>query len=202
MTNYDIVFSRYGDMYRDILNEIYPAKNSTGFSERNLSVNFSKAFEKIACESGQKAISWFEFQFGKRNNLHVDAIMINWTTSEMLIVESKRFSNPNKKLQEIGRDIDRIYSLIEELKECNSNNTNVRINLSSIKHFYGVVLADVWTVTDFKKEILDSFDKECFLTRFKDYLLYCHEIKAAKYNHYSLNDIIGNYHLVSFWWEM
>ena len=62
MTNYDIVFLRYGDMYREILNEIYPAKNRTGFSERNLSVNFSKAFEKIACESGQKAISWFEFQ--------------------------------------------------------------------------------------------------------------------------------------------
>jgi hypothetical protein len=202
MTNYDTVFSNYGDLYREILSCIYPAKNSTGFSERNLSVNFSKAFEKTACESGQKAISWFEFQFGERNNLHADAIIINWTTSEMLIVESKRFSNPNKKMQEIGRDIDRIYNLIEELKECNSNNTNVRINISSIKHFYGVILADVWTETEYKEEILDSFDKECFLTSFKDSLSYHHDIKQVKYNHYSLNDIVGNYHLVSLWWEL
>ena len=110
--------------------------------------------------------------------------------------------NPNKKLQEIGRDIDRIYSLIEELKECNSNNANVRINLSSIKHLYGVILADVWTETDYKEEILDSFDKECFWEKYRDSLPCHHEIKDVKYNHYSLSDIVRNYHLVSFWWEL
>ena len=67
------VFSEFRQNYIDILNVLYPSKNSTGFTERNLSVNFAKAYEQIV----PTAHTWYEFQFGTKNNLHFDAIIVD-----------------------------------------------------------------------------------------------------------------------------
>lgn len=48
MDNINDVFGEYQGIYKKILGSFYPAKNSTGFQERNLSVNLSKAYEKVA----------------------------------------------------------------------------------------------------------------------------------------------------------
>ena len=42
------VFNNYINIYKHILttNKFYPSVGSTGFQERNLTVNFSKAYEK------------------------------------------------------------------------------------------------------------------------------------------------------------
>ena len=91
----DKVFELYKENYEKIFDVFYPAKNSTGFTERNLSVNFCKAYETVFPES----ISWFEFQFGENNNLHYDALIINPKLKVILLIESKRFSNPSKNLK-------------------------------------------------------------------------------------------------------
>ena len=52
------VFENYRYNYQRIFSILYPSKNSTGFTERNLSVNFANAYEQI----NPSAITWFEFQ--------------------------------------------------------------------------------------------------------------------------------------------
>lgn len=66
------VFENYRYNYQRIFSILYPSKNSTGFTERNLSVNFANAYERI----NPSAITWFEFQFGENNNLHLSLIHI------------------------------------------------------------------------------------------------------------------------------
>ncbi len=199
MDNINDVFAEYQGIYQKILDSFYPAKNSTGFPERNLSVNLSKAYEKVAEVKGQKSISWFELQFGERNNSHVDAVIINLSTNELLVVEAKRFSNPALKMKEVSKDIERIHSLVAELK------TEDRIEMDKIKKCYGIVLADVWIETDIKKQILKSYkagqknpqDKESFIN------LYFPDLKLLNLQ-YDVRDIseIENYYLLSFLWEI
>ena len=199
MDNINEVFAEYQGIYQKILGSFYPAKNSTGFPERNLSVNFSKAYEKAAETKGQKSISWFELQFGERNRSHVDAVIINLSINELLIVEAKRFSNPALKIKEISKDIERIHRLAAELK------TEDRIEMNKVKRCYGIVLADVWTETDRKKQILESYkagqknpqDKESFINR------YLPDLNLFNLQ-YDVRDIseIENYYLLSFWWKI
>lgn len=193
------IFTQYQNIYRKILGSFYPAKNSTGFPERNLSVNFSKAYEKVSETKGQESISWFELQFGERNNSHVDAVIINWSIHELLIVESKRFSNPAVKIKEISKDIERIHKLVAELK------TEDRMDMDKIIRCYGVVLADIWTETDSKKQILESYragqknpqDKEGFI----NHCLSNAELLNLQYDVCDIPEI-ENYYLLSFLWEI
>ena len=190
------IFDEYGNIYRKILEKIYPAKGSTGFAERNLSVNFSKAYEKIF----PSALSWFEFQFGKKN--HVDAVIVNEESQEIFVIESKRYS-VQSKITAVGHDIDRIKTFLDELKKENDrrNENDRRIDLSKIKKFYGVILADVWTEVDnFKRKILKSYQEENFLTEFKEFLKFESKISNP---HYNVQDIENreNYFLVSMWFE-
>ena len=183
------IFDEYGNIYRKILEKIYPANGSTGFAERNLSVNFSKAYEKIF----PSALSWFEFQFGKKK--HIDAVIVNEESQEIFVIESKRYS-VQSKITAVGHDIDRIKTFLDELKKENDR----RIDLSKIKKFYGVILADVWTEVDFKRKILQSYQEENFLTEFKEFLKFESKISNP---HYNVQDIenIENYFLVSMWFE-
>ena len=190
------IFDEYGNIYRKILEKIYPAKGSTGFAERNLSVNFSKAYEKIF----PSALSWFEFQFGKKK--HIDAVIVNEESQEIFVIESKRYS-VQSKITAIGHDIDRIKTFLDELKKENDrrNENDRRIDLSKIKKFYGVILADVWTEVDnFKRKILKSYQEENFLTEFKEFLKFESKISNP---HYNVQDIENreNYFLVSMWFE-
>ena len=143
------IFNLYKSRYLRIFEKIYPARNSTGFPERNLSVNFTKAYETYY--SNCDVISWFELQFGENDNYHLDAVVANYTTKEIFLVEAKRFSNLAKKKEEIKEDIVRIHKLKEELlKECDCN--SARIDLKMFNSIYGVVLADLWTENDTKKK--------------------------------------------------
>ena len=96
------VFENYRNNYQRILSLLYPSKNSTGFTERNLSVNFANAYERV----NSSAITWFEFQFGENNNLHYDAVIIDPKNKRLLLIESKRFSNPHQKIASVGADIN------------------------------------------------------------------------------------------------
>lgn len=194
------VFKEYSNIYTNIFKHLYPAKNSTGFPERNLSVNFSKAYEKVATTKNQNAISWFEFQFGKKNDLHLDAIVMNTSSNELILVESKRFNSGKKKIRQVGEDIDRIYSCIKELKKASQNS---RIDLKNkYKKVYGVVLADVWPETRLKKSILNAFQTKCFLTNFSTIINSTNKISGEKYYNCTFNLNNFPYHLVSFMWKI
>ena len=197
------VFDSYERIYRKILDNIYPAKNSTGFPERNLSVNFSKAYESVALHNNQEAFTWFELQFGESNNLHVDAVVINNTTKEMFVIEAKRYSNPTPKMREIGEDIDRVFLLIDELKRENDSKT-VRIRIDEFEHIYGVILADVWSETPLKTDILQTYKDNSFLEKYKDEIRHTNDVKGVEYYIQSFSDIdyVKKYNLVSFVWKL
>ena len=152
------IFSQYQSIYKSIFRVLYPAKGSTGFTERNQSVNFSKAYEAY----NPAAKTWYEFQFGEKNNLHYDALIINPLSKEILLVESKRFSNPSKKLKEVKSDITRInLSVKDYLPDFTS-----RIDGFLDYTLYGVILADVWTETKAKNKILNTFQNHSFIETF------------------------------------
>ena len=189
------VFEEYGKIYEEIFEHLYPAKNNTGFAERNLSVNFSKAYEKVATS---KAISWFEFQFGAKNNLHLDALILDASNKKLMLIESKRFSSPSKKIREIYEDIDRIYSCIEELRTSNNNRI---FKLKKYKTIYGIVLADVWSETKKKKSILAAYKEKNFLQNFSTNINTNKKITNETYYVYNFRTV-PNYHLVSFVWKL
>ena len=145
------IFEEYQRKYAKVFECLYPAKNSTGFPERNLSVNFSKAVEEVF----PSACTWFELQFGPKNNYHFDAIIIIPEVKTILIVESKRFSNPIRKTEEIKNDMDRINKVKKEYF-CEFNE---RIPGFSDYTVCGVILADVWTETKRKVRIKESFER-------------------------------------------
>ena len=201
------VFFEYELIYDNILGNLYPAKKSTGFPERNLSVNFSKAYETIALKNNENACSWFEFQFGSSNNLHVDAVIYNISLQELLIIESKRYSNPASKMREVGEDILRIGSFITEINEENKEGI-VRIDMRKITSVYGIILADIWNETQLKKDICHSYlegmanpDSDgAFLQKYKEKI----GIDRIPYdlNYYVSRTVIRNYNLLSFMWKL
>lgn len=201
------VFDAYGEIYGNILTKIYPAKNSTGFPERNLTVNFSKAYEKVSQQKNQNSFTWFEFQFGEENNLHIDAVIINETLNEMYVIESKRFSNPNAKMEEIGEDIERIHMFVNELyKECKEDSEKYRIDMNNIEKCYGIILADVWMETSLKEEICKAYKDGNFLEKYKKIVNNQQELDKVQYYVYSMQKNerkrVHPYNLVSLCWEM
>lgn len=157
------IFDAYVAQYNNVLSRMgYPAKNSTGFTERNLSVNFSKVYEK----KNPEAVSWFEFQWGENNDEHIDMVLKDVGSRTMFIVEAKRFSSPSDKIASIARDIKRIPKFIEELHSLERFDV-----LEGADCIYGMILADVWVKksgrTGTKKRILKSFLDGTFLVDFR-----------------------------------
>ena len=201
-TDWDLVINKYKENYVKMLEILYPSKGSSGFTERNLSVNFAKAYEEIH----PNAITWYEFQFGENNNLHYDAIIINPDQKELVIVEAKRFSNLNKKIREIGNDISRIvdYNQVEFLGRLSD------FNKYSI---VGVILADVWAnASKSKHKIKESFDNKGFLYDYRDIIGNDYSVQLSNIKYYTIDfeclkrkdiDVVKyNYYLESIIWRL
>lgn len=200
------VWTEYRKLYETILNRIYPAKKSTGFPERNLSVNFSKSYESVVHKYNQIAYTWFEFQFGEKNNKHLDALIINDTTHEIFIIEAKRYNNPQQKKSEICKDIDRIPEFVKDLDgRLNADGTN-RFGYN----FYCIILADVWDETDEKKTIIEFYRKQYKEKPLKEFLsidevplLYPpNKISCNIQSFEQMKGAVRNYNLVSMWWNL
>lgn len=195
--DFEKVHKLYGEIYRHILRHIYPAKNSTGFPERNLSVNFSKAYEAVY--SGEGCFTWYELQFGDKNNLHYDACIVDETNRRIILVESKRFSNLNKKITEIGVDINRIQS-IKKIAQMELNNRIPRIEAYEI---YGLILADAWEETTGKIEVIRSFENSTFLNQYATKLGAEIEQVLPQYHAELIKKFENNkYYLLSFIWRV
>lgn len=198
-SGWDKVFECYQQQYSKIFRFLYPAKNSTGFPERNLSVNFIKGYEKARCLTGEEIISWYEFQFGNRNNFHVDAVLWNTTLGELYLIESKRFNNPSVKIPEIHADIERIHALAKELRS-EYQTPMQRISLDSISKIYGVILADAWSESKAKTDIIKSYNEHCFANK---YLQLADSITPSyDVRDFDITETLQSYKLLSMFWEI
>lgn len=191
----DEAFVLYQDIYRNILNNMYPAKGTPNFPERNMAINFSKAYETVALKKGHRACSWFEFPFGDKNNLTMDAVMVDPKGWELVVVEAKRYNNPLSKMQGVRKDIDRIYELVSEL------NNEERIDMNRIRHIYGVILADVWDETPMKHKIIEAYQNGQILEEYSAAMANEYRAEGAE-SHAQCADEDLKYYLVSMVWEV
>lgn len=143
-TEIDRVIENYKSRYLNIFKNYYPAHDGTGFTERNLSVNFASAFESIHSNS----FTWYEVPVGESKKEHIDAIIFN--------IESKRFANPRQAVNSINNDISKMTDKANKILI-----TKELANHEEYKYF-GVVLADVWTENDFKKKIYNNWSENFF----------------------------------------
>lgn len=152
----DKVFKNYKAIYQNILSSFYPSVGNTGFQERNLTVNFSKAYEKTF--SHDDVFSWFELQFGENNNNHFDCLIVNRSQKELFLIEAKRFSNTTGKKDSVLEDVERINSFVKAKMDD-------RFDGFKDYRVYGLILADVWQENQKKKGLYESFKQGDF---FKD----------------------------------
>ena len=141
-------FDETARRYANIFSHYYPAHGSTGFTERNLTNNFVSSLEKVHGD----CIPWFEAPIGSDYKKHIDAVVFAPGLKTSVMIESKRFNNPNAKMEEIFRDFDRI---------CDKNNQATiekGKNGFEISKKYGVLLANVWIETKKKKHIFENWD--------------------------------------------
>jgi hypothetical protein len=203
------ILQQYKQNYCRIFESIYPSKNNTGFTERNLSVNFAKAYEQIY----PQAFTWYEFQFGHNNNLHYDAIIINPENREIVVVESKRFSELFKKVREVGQDIERIRAFSTNYFE------EFVGRIPNLKEYtvVGVILADVWAKGKNKITISEAFKNSSFIQYVRQHFCKIDEEESWFFNgqHFNIdfidvkpslvypNDCIREqYHLVGLIWNV
>lgn len=145
------VFENYQRLYQNIFNSFYPSLGSTGFQERNLTVNFSKAYEET--NKSDNVFSWFELQFGNNKDNHYDCVIVNISKKAIFFIESKRYVNTSSKKESVMKDIDRIQNFVKSgLDERFERFKDFKIN--------GLILADAWwrdTKRNKKKVIRDSY---------------------------------------------
>ena len=151
------VFAEMQREYINIFRLMYPSKNGTGFTERNLSVNFAEAYKKTHPDTHV----WFEFQFGEKNNLHYDAVIVNPTDREILLVESKRIKS-KKMLGEIREDVLRI----EGVKDVYAEEFRYRLRDFQKYRIIGIILADVWTQGAMKSDVKEAFLQKTFVKNY------------------------------------
>jgi hypothetical protein len=141
-------FDETARRYAKIFKGYYPAHGSTGFTERNLTNNFVSSLEKVH----ENCIPWFEAPIDVVNKKHIDAVVFAPDLKSSVMIESKRFNNPNAKMKEIFGDLDRIRN------ESNQATIEKGIKGFEISKKYGVLLADVWIETKLKKQIFEDWD--------------------------------------------
>ena len=200
------VFVNYEKLYKNIFDVFYPALNSTGFQERNLTVNFSKAYEKTY--SNDNVFSWFELQFTNKkeeNVNHFDCVIVNISKKEIIFIEAKRYKSVKKQKARSENDIKRINEYIEKY----FYKDNRFVKFRDFKK-YGMILADVWQESPGKRKIYEDFDEKVF---FKD--IFSNSEKTfyktirfnCKYenNNEKINPLLDSeqeYDLLAFLWEL
>ena len=130
--------------YEGIFRTYYPAYNSTGFTERNLTNNIIIGLEKSL---GNRTFSWFELPTGDTKSGHIDAIAWNQELDFFACIEAKRFSNPKPK----------IASLLTDLRRIAKEETYLAVKISHSIQKYVILLADVWTETKEKKGVFQNW---------------------------------------------
>lgn len=135
------------DIYLNIFRVYYPAHNSTGFPERNITCNFVASLRQLC----PNAVAWFEAPITKGNVQHMDAVAFLPDLKTMLMIESKRLSDVYKKERELVDDLKRtrMPSTQQMLK-------NGLFNLE-INHSISVLLADIWLETELKKKFFKEW---------------------------------------------
>lgn len=200
------VFKNFEKEYQNIFSSFYPSLESTGFQERNLSVNFSKAYEKAY--PNDNVFSWFELQFRNEKDEpvnHFDCLIVNITKKEIYFVEAKRFKSAKRQEDRCKKDIERIEKYINDPEGFLDDKRFV--DFLSFKK-YGLILADVWQESPGKTRIYERFlNKEIFKEDVSSKKNILHKVIRFNYEENGirikpLKESDTEYDLLTFLWEL
>jgi len=139
------VFNRTVVSYERFLGRYYPAHGSNGFTERNLTFNFSHNY---LCENNS-AFIWQEVPLGDRE--HFDTLIIDDQHESILCIEAKRLGTEAKN-DSIKADLKRIFRFAEEMRK--------KVNKSY--SVYALLLVDIWIPKE------NGEKKQSLLNQFKE----------------------------------
>jgi hypothetical protein len=132
------VFDNTVQSYERFLKDYYPAHGANGFTERNLTFNFSHNYLR----QSPNAIIWQEVPLvkcgGKRE--HFDTLIIDNENKSILIIEAKRLGT-DAKYNSVQNDLTRIkekYKFVKDIED--------KIDLGY--SLYALLLVDIWIPKD------------------------------------------------------
>ena len=139
------VFDKTVESYERFLGRYYPAHGSNGFTERNLTFNFSHNY---LCKNAD-AFIWQEVPLGDRE--HFDTLIIDDQHKSIFCVEAKRLGTEAKQ-DSILADLKRIFRFSEEMRK----------KIDESYAVYAVLLVDIWIPKkngEKKQNLLNEFKK-------------------------------------------
>jgi len=150
---FEKVFLGTVQTYKNTLANYYPSFDSIGFTERNLTFNFSHNY---LCFN-PKAKIWQEVPIknenvGGKHNEHFDTLIIDEINELIIIIEAKRL-NSSVQFNAIKDDFNRML-----------NKHHLVNDFDKMKSFkkYGILLSDIWIPKDNDKTSKKSDLKDKF----------------------------------------
>ncbi len=102
------IFKATAKSYENILSRYYPSHGSNGFTERNLTFNFSHNY----LTGNPEAIIWQECPLKEKG--HFDTLIIDENKKSVIVIEAKRLQSDGKK-ESIEADSKRIKEKYHEI---------------------------------------------------------------------------------------
>ncbi|OCH19260.1 hypothetical protein [Aliivibrio logei] len=134
-------FEKMISTYENTLNNFYPARGSSGFTEANQTHIYINAL--MHSLDDEKAVSWLEFPWESKEQ-HIDGFVYSPKYKSVFYIEAKRLSHTKKK-QEIIRDIERLY--------CPNKEFVTQCGIVDFDSEFVIALSDVWLETKWKKSM-------------------------------------------------
>lgn len=160
---FENVFNRMVERYQIILENYYPAFQSNGFTERNLTFNFCNSYFELSSNFNDDVLIWQEVPIKNLNsnklNNHIDSLIIDINKKILIFIEAKRIRNI-KTYNLLKEDISRVLK-----------NQNIPpFEDISLFEKYGLFLTDIWTSKakkdkrkDIKIQMEQDFNRDCTL---------------------------------------
>jgi hypothetical protein len=154
-------FLNFIDRYNLIFSQYYPAHDSTGFTERNLTCNFAESLKTLI---DKDSFIWYETPIG--DNKHIDATVFSQKQKAIFFIEAKRLGQQIKRqIDSLKDDIKRIDT---EINENNQENATINYILEELswknnsQTRYIVFICDYWDESDNGFQNIENKLKENF----------------------------------------
>ena len=132
-----IVLKRMRARYSRMLDTYYPAFETTGFTERNLTFNFC---HEALCLN-EKLIVWQEVPLSDKEQ-HLDSIIFDDVNKSIYIVEAKRLGAEGA-ISSIKNDMERLEDLSTQWKKIRGVDDYYVPERKNYKKYF-VILVDLW----------------------------------------------------------
>lgn len=162
----ETILKRMQARYSQMLDTYYPAFETTGFTERNLTFNFC---HEALCLN-ENMIAWQEVPLSDKEQ-HLDSIIFDDVNKSIYIVEAKRLGAEGA-IGSIENDMDRLEGLSEKWTKIRGiDDIYVPERKNYTKYF--VVLVDLWAPHGSTEESVKSHKK---------YVSFTGKVKEFDYN--------------------